>query len=140
MFEVSDKIQIPEGELTFTFTRSGGPGGQNVNKVNSKAVLRFSVENSAALTYGMKQRFAHRYGNRLTSEGDLIIVSQRYRDQTKNIDDCLQKLKELLLTIAEPEVPRRATKPTRASKERRVEAKRSLSQKKTGRKMRGLDD
>lgn len=140
MFEVSHNIQIPEGELAFTFTRSGGPGGQNVNKVNSKAVLRFSLEKSESLSPAIKARFLGRYGNRLTSEGDLIIVSQRYRDQAKNIDDCLEKLKVLLLTIAEPEVPRRATKPTKASKVRRVDAKRVLSRKKVGRQMRGLDD
>ncbi|MBX9669668.1 MAG: aminoacyl-tRNA hydrolase [Candidatus Obscuribacterales bacterium] len=88
MYPVSPTVNIPESELNFTFARSGGPGGQNVNKVNSKAIMRWAVVSSTCLPHGVHTRFIAKYGNRLTTEGELVIASQRYRDQNSNMEDC----------------------------------------------------
>jgi ribosome-associated protein len=135
MLYVNAKIQIPPADLTFTFSRSGGPGGQNVNKVNSKAILRWPIFANNSLPYDVRARFLEKYKSRLTVEGDLIISSQKYRDQPSNIQDCLDKLKEMLLSVAEKPVERRPTRPTLGSKERRTESKQAHSQKKQQRRM-----
>lgn len=124
---VNDRIQIPHTEFEFTFARSSGPGGQNVNKVNSKATLRWFPKTSPTLPADVRQRFLHRFGMRLTSEGELLIVSQVYRDQGRNVADCLERLREMLLLVAVAPRTRRQTKPTRGSKERRLQAKRGRS-------------
>src|SRR5580704_4135357 len=93
---VNSRIQIPHEEFTFTFVRSSGPGGQNVNKVNSKAVLRWPILHSVTLPSEVRQRFVGRFGRRLTGEGELVLSSQRYRDQGRNVADCLEKLKAML--------------------------------------------
>src|SRR5215469_6616704 len=84
---VNNRVRIPFDEFEFSYARSSGPGGQNVNKVNSKALLRWPVRTSPSLPEPMRQRFLSRYGNRVTAEGDVLISSQRYRDQAKNVDD-----------------------------------------------------
>jgi ribosome-associated protein len=132
-------IQIPQDELEFTYARSSGSGGQNVNKVNSKAVLRWNALNSRVLQGGIRERFLARFGNRLTVDGDLIIMSDRHRDQGKNASDCLEKLREMLKQVATPPKKRRATKPTFGSKIRRLKSKRALSDKKKGRRVRDDD-
>jgi ribosome-associated protein len=83
MLEINDRIQIPAGELTFTFVRAGGPGGQNVNKVASKAVLRWGAAGSPSLPADVRARLLAQQKSRITSEGDLILTSQRYRDQSR---------------------------------------------------------
>jgi ribosome-associated protein len=140
VLNVSPVIQIPLSELEFTFARSGGPGGQNVNKVNSKAILRWAILESPSISEEVRSRFLSKYAKRLTSDGILILVSQRYRDQPSNCDDCLEKLKEMLAAVAVRPIPRRATRPTLGSKKRRVEAKREKSVKKQGRRRPGDDD
>lgn len=130
---INERLQIPGAELEFSFARSSGPGGQNVNKVNSKATLRWRCVGSSNLPADVRDRFRNRYGNRLTGDGDLLIVSQRFRDQGRNIDDCLEKLRELILTVAVPPRRRRATRPTRGSKERRLEQKKTRSATKQSR-------
>src|SRR6478672_8286326 len=109
MLDVTSKIQIPDAELQFTYVRSSGPGGQNVNKVSSKAVLRWRVITSAALPPEVRSRFLARYKSRLTTEGDLLISSQRYRDQGRNIEDAREKLREMILAVAVPPKRRRPT-------------------------------
>jgi ribosome-associated protein len=116
--------------LKFTFARSSGAGGQNVNKVNSKAILRWSIAANHSLPRDVRQRFAFKYQQRISKTGDLILVSQKYRDQTRNVTDCLNKLERMLLTVAKPPLTRRPTKPTAASKQRRVEVKHVVSLKK----------
>ncbi|MDZ4817825.1 MAG: alternative ribosome rescue aminoacyl-tRNA hydrolase ArfB [Planctomycetota bacterium] len=133
---VSARIQIPLSELEFTFVRSSGPGGQNVNKVNSKAVMRWPIASSPSIPRDVRGRFLERYGSRVSTEGDLILTSQRYRDQRRNEEDCLEKLRELLLTVARPPVRRKKTKPSRASVERGKVKKKEHSQKKEGRRWR----
>lgn len=137
---VNPNIQIPLSELQFSFARSGGPGGQNVNKVNSKAILRWAILMSPSLSEAVRARFLAKFANRLTAEGILILVSQRYRDQSSNCEDCLEKLKEMILSVAERPIPRRPTKPTLGSKQRRVEAKKGNSLKKQRRRAPGVDD
>jgi ribosome-associated protein len=123
MLVVNSRIQIPRSEFEFSYARSSGPGGQNVNKVSSKAVLRWRVIGSTALPPEVRQRFLTKYGNRLTTEGDLIITSQRYRDQPRNVDDALDKLREMIASVAVAPKRRRPTKPTRSSVQKRVETK-----------------
>ena len=134
MLSITPRIQIPLAEFEFTFARSGGPGGQNVNKVSSKAVLRWSVVISPSLPDEVRARFIDKYASRLTLEGELILTSQRHRDRSRNVDDCLEKLRNMVAAVSERPTPRRATKPSRASKERRVEAKRETSEKKQRRR------
>jgi ribosome-associated protein len=137
---INSRIQIPHGEFSFTFVRSSGPGGQNVNKVNSKAVLRWSVLHSPSLPQEVRQRFLSRFGRRLTTEHELVLSSQRYRDQGRNVADCLEKLREMVASVAVRPVVRRPTKPTRASVTRRLEHKGRKSQKKQQRRHRPAEE
>ncbi|MGL5094090.1 MAG: alternative ribosome rescue aminoacyl-tRNA hydrolase ArfB, partial [Planctomycetia bacterium] len=91
---------VPESEIDWSYARAGGPGGQNVNKVSSKATLRWNVETSPSLVGRLRERFMTLYGRRLTKEGDLLIVSQRFRDQERNREDCREKLAEMMTAAA----------------------------------------
>ena len=134
MLTVNSRIQIPLGEFHFTFSRSSGPGGQNVNKLNTKATLRWAVAQSPSLPDDVRQRFLERYRTRVTSEGNLLMTSQRFRDAGRNAGDCLEKLRQMLSAVAHPPKVRKATKPSRASKRRRLEDKRKQSEKKQSRR------
>jgi ribosome-associated protein len=134
MLVVNSRIRIPAAELQFTFVRSSGPGGQNVNKVNSKAVLRWRVGESASLPPDVRERFLARYAPRLTSERHVIVSSQRYRDQARNVADALAKLRAMLAAVAAPPRKRKPTKPSRASVARRIQAKQIHSKKKQQRR------
>ncbi len=140
MLRVNDRIEIPFTEFDFSFSRSGGPGGQNVNKVNSKVTLRWSVAKSPTLPADVRERFVQRYRRRITNDGEFVMHSERYRDQGRNVADCLEKLRELLLEVAVAPKRRRPTKPTRGSKERRLKEKRATSERKARRRKPGLDD
>ena len=139
MLRVTSRIQIPPTEFDFSFARSGGPGGQNVNKVNSKATLRWRVSESPSLPHDVKQRFLERHSNRITAAGELVLNSQRYRDQGRNVADCLEKLRSMLLEVAVAPKKRRPTRPTFASEQRRREAKSLQSRKKQSRRSPDLD-
>lgn len=130
MLIVNSRISIPDSELRFSYVRSSGPGGQNVNKVASKAVLRWHAAESPSLPPDVKARFLVRYKSRLTTEGELIVTSQRYRDQGRNTSDALDKLRTMLVSVLAPPKKRRPTKPTKASKRRRVESKQARSRTK----------
>ena len=140
MLTITPNFIIPDEDLRFSFSRSSGPGGQNVNKVNSKATLHFSIRNSASLPPGVRARFVQKFASRLTNEGDVVITSQESRDQPKNVDLCLEKLRGMILEVLHPPKKRRATKPSKGSKIRRVEAKKRRSQVKEGRKRGFRDD
>lgn len=127
---ISHRLTIPAAELDAQFARSGGPGGQNVNKVNSKVTLRWQLRDNPLVPEGWKARMLARYGNRVNSEGQLIIQSQRYRAQPKNVDDCRQKLREMLLECQAAPTKRLTTRPTLGSKKRRLDEKNRQGQKK----------
>ena len=95
-------------ELRFSYARSSGPGGQNVNKVESKAVLRWDVARSRAVPADVRARFLARFGSRITGEGELVLASQRYRDRERNVADCVAKLQAMLAEVAAPPKPRAA--------------------------------
>lgn len=131
IFEFSPSLKVPEYELLFSFARSSGKGGQNVNKVNSKAVLTWSISSSAFLTPDVKSRFLAKFKNQISSEGLLVLASDRYRDQPMNIKDVIDKLGEMLLSVEHPPKKRKKTKPTWGSKVRRLESKKIHSEKKS---------
>jgi len=120
---VSASLIVPDADLAFSAIRSPGPGGQNVNKVASAVQLRFDLANSAALDAGVKQRIRARAGHRLNDDGTLLFVARAHRSQERNRADALERLRQLILDSLEPPRPRKATRPTRASKERRLVGK-----------------
>jgi len=138
MLSVED-IKIPEDELTERFVRAAGPGGQNVNKVASAVELRFDVASSRALPEPVRARLLARRDRRLTSDGVLVIQANRFRDQAKNRDDARARLAELVRAATHVPKRRIATKPTRASKERRIESKKNRATIKQTRGGRGWD-
>lgn len=128
-------MHIPESEIEFSFARSGGPGGQNVNKVSSKAILKWNIESNRTIDEAIKLRFKQAFGNRITVDGEVVISSDEYRDQPRNVEACKQKLCEMLKSVERPPKKRRPTKPTRASKEKRLAGKRRDAEIKAGRRM-----
>lgn len=136
---INDRLAIPPGELHFSFVRSSGPGGQNVNKVATKAVLRWRPSESV-LPADVVDRLVARVAPRLTTDGDLVIASDRYRHQGRNVGECLARLRGLLLAAAEPPKRRRATRPTRAATERRLQEKRARAQRKANRRPPGAEN
>ncbi|MFO0978824.1 MAG: alternative ribosome rescue aminoacyl-tRNA hydrolase ArfB [Planctomycetaceae bacterium] len=127
-------IQIPDSEFTFTFTRSSGPGGQNVNKVNSRAVLVWDVTHSPSIPEDVRERFLARYSRRISKDGTLQVTSQRYRDQGRNVEDCRLKVSELVESVRLPPVQRKETKPSRGANQRRLVEKRVRSDRKQNRR------
>lgn len=140
MLVVSDQIQIPDEELQFTFSRSGGPGGQNVNKVSSKATLRWNPGNSPSLPDPVRDRFLAAYESRLTNDGDLLLSSGRHRDQPANVAACLSRLAEMIRSVEAAPTKRRATRPTRGSRQRRLKDKKVRSERKQNRRPPRYDD
>jgi ribosome-associated protein len=136
---ISETITLPNGELQWSFVRSSGPGGQNVNKVNSKAVLRWSVRSTRCLPDDVRQRFLATYARRISSDGDMVLTSQRYRDQSRNVADCIEKLRRLVLAVEKAPRRRRKTRPPRAVNERRLSNKRHRARKKELRRRPGME-
>ena len=127
-------MHIPSEQLEFTFVRSSGPGGQNVNKVSSKAQLRWNPGKSELLAPEVLQRLETLFPSHFTKEGDLLITSQKTRDQGKNREDCLEKLRNMILEASKVPKPRIPTKRTKNSVRRRLENKEKNAQKKQERK------
>jgi ribosome-associated protein len=134
MLHITETLSVPENELHWSFVRSGGPGGQNVNKVASKAVLRWDLANNSSLPEEVKGRLRTLQRRRITNSGELVINSQRYRDQERNRQDCLDKLREMLAEAVVRPASRRPTKPSRGSRERRLHTKRHRAVTKAGRR------
>jgi ribosome-associated protein len=121
---VIDKYNaIPNEELIFSFARSSGAGGQNVNKVSSKAYLRWNIRQSNAIAEDVKDRFFMRFSNKITEFGDVVIYSDQHRDQPRNIEECRKKLREMILAVLFPPKSRKKTKPSFSSKVKRLDSK-----------------
>ena len=140
MLKVSNTISIDERELEERFVRASGPGGQNVNKVSTAVQLRFDVERSPNLDDRVRQRLRTLAGSRLTADGVLVIDARRHRTQAQNREDARERLIELVRQAAKRPVKRRATRPTRAARERRIEGKRQQSERKQSRGRVGGDE
>ncbi len=123
MLRVTAHIAIDEREIEEQFVRASGPGGQNVNKLSTAVQLRFDVRHSPSLPGDVRARLERLAGSRLTRDGVLVIIAQRHRTQARNRQDALDRLLELIRRAAVTPIRRRPTKPTRASRERRIEGK-----------------
>jgi ribosome-associated protein len=127
MHRITDTISIDEAELSESFVRSSGPGGQNVNKVSSAVQLRFDVRHSQSLPNDVAVRLMRLAGKRLTKEGVIVIIAQSHRAQERNRADARERLFELIRQAAVKPVPRRATKVPKAQKRKRIEGKKHRS-------------
>ncbi len=138
MLTVPPELRIPLSELRITYARSSGPGGQNVNKVNTKAVVHWPAASSPSLPEPVRQRLLAANRRRVNSLGELVLSSQRFRDAGRNAADCLQKLREIVAQAAVAPKRRKPTRPTRGSVRKRRDQKLRTSRKKQLR--RSVDD
>jgi ribosome-associated protein len=130
---INDKVQVPLSELTYTASRSSGPGGQHVNTTDSRIQVRWNVLDSAALTETEKALVQNTLASRLTEAGDLILASDTHRSQRRNREEVIERLASLVREALIPPKPRKKTRPTRASKEKRLDEKRKKSRTKKDR-------
>ncbi|MGW8206724.1 MAG: alternative ribosome rescue aminoacyl-tRNA hydrolase ArfB [Hyphomicrobiaceae bacterium] len=139
MLKVTSRITIADEELEERFVRASGPGGQNVNKVSTAVELRFNARASPALTEDVRKSLIRLAGRRMTDEGVLVIRAERFRTQERNREDARQRLVDLIAQAAVPPKPRVKTKPTLASKNRRLDSKSRRSEVKRNRAVRSFD-
>lgn len=131
---MNNRIKIPFSEFSFSFARSSGSGGQHINKVNSKVILNWTIDNTTACSDSVIERFKTKYRSFILDNGEVQITSQRYRSQKANIDDCIEKLHEMINDVRLAPKPRKATKPKRSAVLKRLDSKRLDSEKKRLRK------
>ena len=139
MLVINERISIPLDELRFTYARSSGPGGQNVNKVSSKAILHWRPGESPSLPADVRRRLIQQQKGRINNDGELQISSERHRERSMNKEDCLDKLRTMLLQAATAPRIRRRTKPTQASRQRRLHEKKARGEKKAARRQKFTD-
>jgi ribosome-associated protein len=139
MLEINERIRIPDDEFHWSYARSGGPGGQNVNKVASKAVLRWDLAASPSVPEDVKARLRAQQPGRITVEGEMLVTSERFRDQERNRQDCLEKLGAMLLQAAVVPKARKKTKISKGAKRARLADKKRNSARKQERR-RPADD
>ena len=137
MIAIMTGLQIPEGELEFAVSRSGGPGGQNVNKVSTRVTLRFDLERSAALNPEQRQRIREKLHTRINKDGVLHVTSQRTRSQDLNREDAVARFAELIRDALREEKPRVKTRATRGSQEERLREKQKRTKVKQLRAIKG---
>ncbi len=140
MLRINNNLEIDESELDYEFARSSGPGGQNVNKVETKVTLKFVVEDSAALTDDQKRRISDILATRITKEGVLRVTSQRHRTREANRHAAIARFIELIDDALVVRAPRKKTKISRAANRRRLEGKKRRSHKKALRQPPKLDE
>jgi len=130
---INTQVTIPAAELAYTASRSSGPGGQHVNTTDTRIQLRWNLEQTTALTDFQRDRVRRALASRLTEAGEVLLASDKHRSQRRNREEVTQRLAALVREALVPPKPRRKTKPTRASKERRLDDKKRRSQVKKGR-------
>ena len=140
MIRITDHISIDESEIEESFVRSSGPGGQNVNKLSTAVQLRFDVRHSPSLPNDVALRLMRLAGRRMTKDGVLVLIAQNHRTQERNRAEALDRLIGLIRQAAVRPVPRRATKPTRAAKQKRIEGKKRRSEIKAQRRIRPVTE
>ena len=133
MLAITPTISIPDAELHFEFVRASGPGGQHVNKSSTAVQLRFDVANSPSIPHGVRRRLLKLAGSRISNDGVLIILSKEQRSQLQNREAALRRLRDLVLEATKRPKTRKKTKPSRAAKQRRLDAKKQHSNKKRNR-------
>jgi ribosome-associated protein len=130
MIQITSDLALPDEELSFATSRSGGPGGQNVNKLETRVTVRFDLAGSATLSEEQRARLRERLATRITKDGVLHVTSQRHRSQMANRDAAVERFVELVGEALREEVPRKKTRPSRAAKARRLDEKRRRSGRK----------
>ncbi len=134
MLFVTENIQIPLKEVKFTFARSSGPGGQKVNKTSSKVLLEWNIFKSPSQPNVLKAQLLSKLAKKITSEGNIQVTSDRFRDRNRNIDDALEKLRKIIFQASHTPKPRIKTKPKINAREKRLQTKHFVSEKKQNRK------
>lgn len=140
MITIGPRIRVDESDVSFSFVQASGPGGQNVNKVATAAALRFNLWSAPGVPWDVKMRAAAIAGRRLNQEGEIVILAQRFRSQERNRADAIERLAALLAEAEHPPKPRVATRPTRASRIRRVDDKTRRGAVKRTRRVPPADD
>ncbi len=139
MIPINASITLTDAEIELTFSRSQGPGGQNVNKVNSKVTIHWDLKYSTSVSAFIKRRIQYKYSNRINNDGQLVLSSQQHREQHRNREDCYQKLRVIIGDALNPRKTRKTSSPTRASKQRRLDNKKKRSRRKSMRQQRFTD-